>query len=79
MPRLEHLFLVLALKVHAVVYILVTDLDPLDRLILAHGVDILLHDVGLWLGLLAACWLHHVWKLFDVVRADVSDLERWHL
>lgn len=79
MTGLEDLLLVLTLEGHPVVDILVTHLDAVDGLVLAHRVDVLRHHVGLGLLLHATLRLHHVRNLFDVVGADKHRLERLHL
>ena len=45
--RLEDLLLVLRAQRHSIVDVLVTHLDPIDRLVFAHRVDVLLHNVAL--------------------------------
>lgn len=80
MSWLEHLFLVLLPEAHPVVDVFLSDLDFLDRLVLAHGVDVFLNDVRLaFLGLLSTGWANHVGWLLYVFRTDMGDLKGLHL
>ena len=47
MTWLEDLLLILLLECHAVIDILVPDLDPVDGLILAHWINIFLDDIAI--------------------------------
>lgn len=85
MTWLENLLLVLLLEVHSVVYIILLDLNSFYLLLLLQGVFVFLNNI-LHLLLLAITltgmlvtlrWLHHVRKLFDIIRSKLQCLQRW--
>ena len=77
---LENLLLVLTPELHSIVNIFVSHLDAIDWFILAHWVNILLHDVALnFLVGLRPRWIYHHRQFLDVIRPDMSHLQRLHL
>ena len=80
MSWLEHLLLVLTSERHSIVNIFVSHLDAIDWFILAHWVDIFLHDVALNILVgLRPRWIYHHRQFLDVIRPDMGHLQRLHL
>ena len=80
MSWLEHLLLVLTSERHTIVDILVSHLDAINWFILAHWVDIFLHDVAFhFLIGLRPRRINHHWQLLYVIRPDMRHLQRLHL
>ena len=69
-PWLEYLLLVLRLESHAIVDIVIADINTIDGLVFAHRINVFLHNIRLRLSFWATCWLHHVRQLFYIIRLN---------